>query len=82
MAEDNEFYYIKKDAINYYKISKSLADWYVLHGYEVINCSLTYLDGSTIKFHIILEVFKGMVSDQHKRHVADAFIEMIDGIES
>lgn len=75
-----ENYYIKKDEHNYYRITKSLSDWYVLHGYEVVNTSLEYSDGVIEKFHIIVEVPKDSLSISHKYEISKTFIEMYESI--
>ena len=35
-------YWLNKNNEEFFKISKSLSDWYVLHGYEVVNVFVTY----------------------------------------
>ena len=82
MAEIDTYdeYWLNKNNEEFFKISKSLSDWYVLHGYEVVNLFVTYTQ-EEVRYHIICEIPRHSLSDEERESIANTFIDCFDNDE-
>lgn len=83
MAEIDVYdeYWLNKNNEEFFKITKSLSDWHVLHGYEIVNVFVHY-EQEEVHYHIVCEATRDSLSDKEREAIANTFIHCFDDDEA